>query len=74
MNKAKEELQNMKQLKHEYLYICTDGEELSTGHQESDLKMRDTTCHQRFYIIPEEEHQEQNRQEVGRNVTATKHC
>ena len=47
-----------------YLYICTDGEELSTSHQESDLKDLD----------PEEEHQEQNCQHMGRNVTATKHC
>ena len=28
----------------------------------------------KIYIIPAEEHQEQNCQQVGRNVTATKHC
>ena len=33
----------MKQLEHDlYLYICTDGEEVSTSHQESYMKTRDT--------------------------------
>ena len=75
MNEAREELQNMRQMKHESVsvYMYRWGRALYRS-SESNPKMRDTPCHKRFHIIPEEKYQKQNCQQVGRNVTPTKHC
>ena len=53
MNEARGELQNMKQMEHESVqYICTDGEELSINHWESDLTIRDTPMSSRISYHP----------------------